>query len=72
VGYYRDGVVVELKPKDATASSMRAAGGGPEDARSARLLDEAISYYQLASRRTAPASSGSRVRPVARSTAVRR
>src|SRR5882672_2150944 len=51
VGYYRDGVVVELKPKGryriVDAGSGRAI---PEDARSARLLDEAISYYQLASR----------------------
>jgi phosphoglycerol transferase MdoB-like AlkP superfamily enzyme len=51
VGYYRDGVVVELKPKgryrivDADSGQPRA-----EDARSAQLLDEAISYYQSASR----------------------
>ncbi len=51
VGYYRDGVVVELKPKrryrivDAATGRERA-----EDALSARLMDEAISYYQLASR----------------------
>jgi len=50
VGYYRDGVVVELKPKgryrivDAETGKPRA-----EDARSAQLLDEAISYYQSAS-----------------------
>jgi len=51
VGYYRDGVVVELKPKG--RYRVVDAGTGlaiPEDARSARLLDEAISYYQLASR----------------------
>ena len=51
VGYYRDGVVVELKPKG--RYRIVDAGTGlaiPEDARSARLLDEAISYYQLASR----------------------
>ncbi len=51
VGYYRDGVVVELKPKgryrivDAESGQPRA-----EDARSAQLLEEAISYYQSASR----------------------
>jgi phosphoglycerol transferase MdoB-like AlkP superfamily enzyme len=51
VGYYRDNIVVELKPKgryrivDAVSGRTRA-----EDAHSARLLDEAISYYQLASR----------------------
>ena len=51
VGYYRDGIVVELKPKrryrivDAATGRERA-----EDAPSARLMDEAISYYQLASR----------------------
>ena len=51
VGYYRDGIVVELKPKgryrivDAATGRERA-----EDALSARVMDEAISYYQLASR----------------------
>ncbi len=51
VGYYRDGIVVELKPRrrhrivDAATGRERA-----EDALSARLMDEAISYYQLASR----------------------
>ena len=51
VGYYRDGIVVELKPKgryrivDAQSGQPRA-----EDARSAQLLDEAISYYQSAAR----------------------
>ena len=51
VGYYREGVVVELKPKrryrivDAATGRERA-----EDELSARLMDEAISYYQLASR----------------------
>jgi phosphoglycerol transferase MdoB-like AlkP superfamily enzyme len=51
VGYYRDGIVVELKPRrrhrivDAATGRERA-----EDALSARLTDEAISYYQLASR----------------------
>ena len=51
VGYFRDGIVVELKPKaryrivDAESGQTRA-----EDAHSARLLDEAIAYYQLASR----------------------
>ena len=51
VGYYSDGIVVELKPKgryrivDAATGRERA-----EDALSARVMDEAISYYQLASR----------------------
>jgi phosphoglycerol transferase MdoB-like AlkP superfamily enzyme len=51
VGYYRDGIVVELKPKgryrivDAESGRART-----EDAHSARLLEEAIAYYQLASR----------------------
>jgi phosphoglycerol transferase MdoB-like AlkP superfamily enzyme len=51
VGYYRDGIVVELKPKGRYRVAD-AANGLPirEDARSERLLDEAISYYQLASR----------------------
>ena len=50
VGYYRDGIVVELKPKgryrivDADSGEPRA-----EDAHTARLLDEAVSYYQSAS-----------------------
>ncbi len=51
VGYYQDGIVVELKPKrryrivDAATGRERA-----EDALSAQILDEAVSYYQLASR----------------------
>ena len=51
VGYYRDGIIVELRPKgryrivDADSGKTR-----PEDAHSARLLEEAISYYQVASR----------------------
>ena len=51
VGYYRDGLIVELKPKrryrivDASTGEAR-----KEDARSAALLDQAISYYQVASR----------------------
>ena len=51
VGYYRDGIVVELKPKrryrivDADTGETRR-----EDADSAALLDQAISYYQVASR----------------------
>jgi phosphoglycerol transferase MdoB-like AlkP superfamily enzyme len=50
VGYYRDGIVVELKPKrryrivDAATGQARS-----EDAHTAALLDEAISYYQVAS-----------------------
>ena len=51
VGYYRDGIVVELKPKGryrvADAETGRAL---QEDAHTARLLDEAVSYYQVASR----------------------
>jgi phosphoglycerol transferase MdoB-like AlkP superfamily enzyme len=51
VGYYRDGIVVELKPKG-RYRIVSAENGKPrvEDARSAQLLDEAISYYQSASR----------------------
>jgi phosphoglycerol transferase MdoB-like AlkP superfamily enzyme len=51
VGYYRDGIVVELKPKgryrivDAATGQVRS-----EDAHTAELLDEAVSYYQVASR----------------------
>lgn len=50
VGYYRDGRVVELKPK-ARYSIVDAENGQPqaEDALTAQLLDEAISYYQSAS-----------------------
>jgi len=50
VGYYQDGIVVELKPNeryrvvDATTGRRRA-----EDALSAQLMNEAISYYQVAS-----------------------
>jgi phosphoglycerol transferase MdoB-like AlkP superfamily enzyme len=51
VGYYKDGIVVELKPKG-RYRIVSAESGKPraEDARSAQLLDEAISYYQSASR----------------------
>jgi phosphoglycerol transferase MdoB-like AlkP superfamily enzyme len=51
VGYYQDGIVVELKPNgryrivDAATGRERT-----EDALSAQILNEAISYYQLASR----------------------
>jgi phosphoglycerol transferase MdoB-like AlkP superfamily enzyme len=50
VGLYEDGLVVELKPKqrwrvvDATTSEDR-----PLDARGQRLIDQAVSYYQIAS-----------------------
>ena len=51
VGYYRDGVIVELKPKGSYRIVDAATGlARKEDARSAQLLDEAISYYQVASR----------------------
>jgi phosphoglycerol transferase MdoB-like AlkP superfamily enzyme len=51
VGYYRDGIVVELKPKGRYRIVDAASGKTiREDPRSARLLEEAISYYQLASR----------------------
>jgi hypothetical protein len=51
VGYYRDGVVVELKPKGRYRVVDAATGlERKEDARSAQLLDEAIAYYQVASR----------------------
>jgi phosphoglycerol transferase MdoB-like AlkP superfamily enzyme len=51
VGFYQDGVVVELKPNgryrivDAATGRKRV-----EDALSAQLMDEAIGYYQVASR----------------------
>jgi phosphoglycerol transferase MdoB-like AlkP superfamily enzyme len=49
VGYYKDGRVVELKPggrsRVADAKSGRDA---PDDALSRRLLQEAVSYYQVA------------------------
>ncbi len=50
VGLYADGLVVELKPNrrwrivDAATGEER-----PLDARGQRLLDEAVSYYQIAS-----------------------
>jgi phosphoglycerol transferase MdoB-like AlkP superfamily enzyme len=51
VGYYRDGIVVELKPKGRHRIVDAATGREhAEDALSARVMDEAISYYQLASR----------------------
>jgi phosphoglycerol transferase MdoB-like AlkP superfamily enzyme len=51
VGYYQDGIVVELKPNGRTRVVDAATGRErAEDALSARLTDEAISYYQLASR----------------------
>ena len=51
VGYYQDGIVVELKPNrrvrvvDAAAGRERA-----PDALAAHVTDEAISYYEIASR----------------------
>jgi phosphoglycerol transferase MdoB-like AlkP superfamily enzyme len=50
VGYYEDGRVVELKP-NARYRIVDAASGMPQpmDERNQHLLDEAISYYQLAS-----------------------
>ena len=51
VGYYQDGIVVELKPNqrvrvvDAATGRVR-----PADALSAHVTDEAISYYEIASR----------------------
>ena len=51
VGYYRDGIVVELKPKGRYRVVDAATGRArTEDANTARLMDEAISYYQVASR----------------------
>jgi phosphoglycerol transferase MdoB-like AlkP superfamily enzyme len=50
VGYYRDGTVVELKPKG-RYRIVDAESGEPrtEDAHATQLLEEAISYYQSAS-----------------------
>ncbi|MSO64478.1 MAG: LTA synthase family protein [Alphaproteobacteria bacterium] len=50
VGYYEDGRVVELKP-NRRARVLNAASGRvePDDDLSRRLIDEAISYYQVAS-----------------------
>ena len=51
VGYYRDGIVVELKPKGRYRIVDAATGKElKEDAHTARLLEEAISYYQVAAR----------------------
>jgi phosphoglycerol transferase MdoB-like AlkP superfamily enzyme len=51
VGYYQDGIVVELKP-NGRARVVDAATGRErtEDVLSAQIMNEAISYYQLASR----------------------
>lgn len=50
VGYYESGRIVELKP-NARVRVVDAATGkqAPMDALSEQLIDEAISYYQLAS-----------------------
>jgi len=51
VGYYQDGIVVELKPNGRTRIVDAATGRErPEDALSGQIVNEAISYYQLASR----------------------
>jgi phosphoglycerol transferase MdoB-like AlkP superfamily enzyme len=50
VGYYRDGVVVELKPKQRYRIVDAATGKAPGGNARSDLLDEAISYYQVASR----------------------
>jgi len=50
VGYYRDGVIVELKPKRRYRIVDAATGAARDDAGTAALLDQAISYYQVASR----------------------
>ncbi|HEU4622305.1 MAG TPA: LTA synthase family protein [Burkholderiaceae bacterium] len=50
VGYYEDGVMVELKPNARTRIVDAISGSDrPRDALGQHLLDEAISYYQLAS-----------------------
>ena len=51
VGYYEQGRIVELKP-NGRARVVDAATGreAPDDALSKELIDDAISYYQLASR----------------------
>jgi phosphoglycerol transferase MdoB-like AlkP superfamily enzyme len=51
VGYYRDGIVIELKPKGRNRIVDAATGQEiKEDAHTARLLEEAISYYEVAAR----------------------
>jgi phosphoglycerol transferase MdoB-like AlkP superfamily enzyme len=51
VGYYQDGVVVELKPNRRVRVVDAATGHErPADELSSRLTDEAISYYEIASR----------------------
>lgn len=50
VGYYESGRVVELKPNSRVRVVDAVSGReAPSDALSAHLVDEAISYYQLAS-----------------------
>jgi phosphoglycerol transferase MdoB-like AlkP superfamily enzyme len=50
VGYYEDGRTVELKPNGRVRVVDAASGKpAPDDALSRHLIDEAISYYQLAS-----------------------
>jgi hypothetical protein len=50
VGYYEDGIMVELKP-NARYRVVDAATGKPRpmDAKAQTLLERAISYYQVAS-----------------------
>ena len=50
VGYHEDGRTVELKPNGRVRVVDAASGKpAPDDALSRHLIDEAISYYQLAS-----------------------
>lgn len=49
VGYYEQGRVVELKPNGRSRVVLAATGQpAPDDALSRELVDEAVSYYQLA------------------------
>jgi len=51
VGYYQDGIVVELKPNRRVRVIDAATGRErPTDALAARVTDEAVSYYEIASR----------------------
>jgi len=51
VGYYQDGIVVELKPNRRVRVVDAATGREhPADAMAAHVTDEAVSYYEIASR----------------------
>jgi phosphoglycerol transferase MdoB-like AlkP superfamily enzyme len=66
VGYYEQGRVVELKPNQRTRVVMASDGSlAPNDALSASLTAEAISYYQLASEAYGDGAMASSAAPVA-------